>query len=354
MMQVNLGAAAVERQSPEAYRGAMARGSFPILFITATRIGDAVLSSGLIKRLADEIPNARFTVVAGPAAAPLFSQIPALDEVIVFAKAKDGSHWFDLWRQVRKRRWGLVVDMRGSGISRFLSTRRRAIHRKTLGEPVHKVVEAARTLRVEDTEAAPYIFTYAEVEAYAGDLTAGAGPILAIAPAANWVGKAWPLERFSRVAMRLLGTEGPLKGGRLMVLGGRDDAKLAHQLKDVVPRNRFIDLAGKVDLVTSYACLKRARLFIGNDSGTMHLAAAAGAPTLGLFGPSDERLYAPWGEHARVVRGGRSLEQIRAVDPHLNQALCHMMDLSVDRVVEAARALIAETEAGGPEQKSAK
>ena len=61
--------------------------SFPILFITATRIGDAVLSSGLIKRLADEIPNARFTVVAGPAAAPLFAEVPNLDRVIVFAKA---------------------------------------------------------------------------------------------------------------------------------------------------------------------------------------------------------------------------------------------------------------------------
>jgi hypothetical protein len=54
----------------------MAHGSFPILFITATRIGDAVLSSGLIKRLLDEIPNARFTIVAGKAAAPLFAEVP--------------------------------------------------------------------------------------------------------------------------------------------------------------------------------------------------------------------------------------------------------------------------------------
>ena len=51
---------------------------FPILFITATRIGDAVLSSGLIKRLSDEIPNARFTIVAGPDAAPLFAHVPNL------------------------------------------------------------------------------------------------------------------------------------------------------------------------------------------------------------------------------------------------------------------------------------
>ena len=318
--------------------------SFPILFITATRIGDAVLSSGLIKRLADEIPNARFTVVAGPAAAPLFAEVPNLDRVIVFAKAKDGSHWLDLWRQVRGTRWGLVVDLRGSALARFVSTRRRAIQRKVPGPAVHKVMEAARTLRIEDEPAAPYLFTSPEIEAYARELTAGTGPILAVAPAANWVGKTWPLERFSQIAMRLLGPHGAMDGGRLMVLGGPDDRKLTRGLQDIAPRNRFINLTGGVDLLTAFACLKHARLFIGNDSGTMHLAAAAGVPTLGLFGPSDERLYAPWGPDARVVRGPRDFEQVRAVDPGFAQELCHMMDLSVETVARAAKELLAATE----------
>ena len=318
--------------------------SFPILFITATRIGDAVLSSGLIKRLADEIPNARFTVVAGPVAAPLFAEVPNLDRVIVFAKAKDGSHWFDLWRQVRGTRWGLVVDLRGSALARFVSTKRRAVQRKVAGPPVHKVMEAARTLRIEDEPAPPHLFTSPDIEAFASELTRGSGPILAVAPAANWVGKTWPRERFSQVAMRLLGTHGPMAGGRLMVLGGPDDRKLAWGLKDVAPRNRFIDLTGGVDVLTAFACLRHARLFIGNDSGTMHLAAAAGTPTLGLFGPSDERLYAPWGANTRVVRGPRDFEQIRAVDPGFAQELCHMMDLSVERVGKAAKELLAATE----------
>lgn len=327
------------------------RGYFPILFITSTNIGDAVLSSGLIKRLADEIPNARFTIVAGPRAAPLFAYVPRLQEIIVLAKSKDGSHWFDLWRRVRKRRWGLVVDMRGSAVSRLISSKRRAIHRPTRGQALHKVVEAARTLKIEDDPAAPYIFTSQAIEAYADELTAGTGPILAIAPAANWVGKTWPLERFSRVAMRLLGRDGPLKGGRLMLLGGPEDRKAAEGLKDVVARSRLIDLTGRVDLVTAYACLKRARLFIGNDSGTMHLAAAAGVPTLGLFGPSDDRLYAPWGVDSRVVRGGRSLDELRRVDPTFSQAVCHMMDLSVERVFEAARKLLVATEPPAPPQR---
>jgi len=318
---------------------------FPILFITATRIGDAVLSSGLIKRLGDEIPDATFTIVAGPLAAPLFTEVPTLEELIVLAKSKDGSHWFDLWRKVRRRRWGLVVDMRGSGISRFLSAKRRAVFHRPSGAPMHKVLEAARTLRIEDEPAEPHIFTSAAIEAYADELTAGEGPILALAPAANWVGKTWPLERFSRVAIRLLRDSGaPLEGGRLMVLGGREEANLARDLKEIVARGKLIDLAGKVDLLTAFACLKRARLFIGNDSGAMHLAAAAGIPTLGLFGPSDERRYGPWGAEARVVRGPRSFEQIRAADPKLNQALCHMMDLTVDTVLHAAEALLADTE----------
>jgi ADP-heptose:LPS heptosyltransferase len=319
------------------------RGSFPILFITATRIGDAVLSSGLIKRLADEIPNAHFTIVAGPIAAPLFRDVPNLDAIIPFEKNKSGGHWFALWRQVRERKWGLVVDLRGSAISRFLSTKRRAIRRKG-GLPTHKVLEAARILKIEDEPAPPFLFTSPETDALAAALVAGKGPILAIAPAANWVGKTWPLERFSRIAMRLLGPDGALAGGRLMLLGGPEDQKLTQGFRDVVGRDRIIDLVGKVDLLTAYAALKHVRLFIGADSGTMHLAAAAGAPTLGLFGPSDETLYAPWGPKARVVRGPRSFEQIRDIDPGFQQALCHMMDLSVDTVAQAAADLLADTE----------
>ena len=316
--------------------------AFPILFITATRIGDAVLSSGLIKRLADEIPQARFTVVAGPHAAPLFAHVPGLARVIEFEKAKSGAHWFELWRKVRHTRWGLIVDLRGSGIARFLSTRRRAIRRKS-PSPIHKVMEAARTLRIEDEPAAPHLYTSPEIEAHAEALTAGPGPILALAPAANWVGKTWPAERFSQLANRLLRDDGAMAGGRLMVLGGPGDETLARSLRDVA-QHRFIDLAGKVDLLTAFACLKRARLFIGNDSGAMHLAAASDCPTLGLFGPSDERLYAPWGENAQVVRGPRGFEQIRAVDPGFTQELCHMMDLTVEQVTATAIDLFNATE----------
>ena len=293
-----------------------------------------------------EIPNARFTIAAGPLALPLFRDTPGLDRLIAVEKQANGLHWLSLWGQVRNTRWGLVLDMRGSGLARFVRARKRAVRRPLPPgtPPMHKVLEAARVLRVEDDPPAPHLHTSEATELAAERLLGpGAGPILAMAPAANWVGKTWAPEHFAVVAADLLGERGPLKGGRLLLLGGEDDRFAAEAARRVVPRGRTIDLVGRADPLTAYAALKRARLFIGNDSGVMHMAAAAGAPTLGLFGPSDDRLYAPWGPAAMALRGPRSFEQHKAIDPALNQAVNHMRDLPVDWVKAAARELIART-----------
>ncbi|MEJ2815767.1 glycosyltransferase family 9 protein [Caulobacter sp. CCG-8] len=327
----------------------MTQRAFPILFITATRIGDAVLSSGLIRFLADQIPNARFTIVSGPLAAPLFAHVPGLDRVIVMEKGKGKGHWFKLWNQVRHKKWGLVVDLRGSGTALFLRREKRAIWKKS-PDILHKVIDAARVLKLEGDPPAPHLYITPEVQALADQLLATRrgepeGPILAVGPASNWVGKIWPIERFAQTAQQLLGPGGPLEGGRLMILGGPGDERMVEELRMASARGRYIDLTGKVDLLTAYAALKRADLFIGNDSGLMHIAAAAGIPTIGLFGPSDERRYGPWGPWTKAVRGPRSFEQFLAVDPDLSQAIRHMSDLPVTTVVKAAKALLAEVKA---------
>lgn len=321
----------------------MTQGFFPILFILPRGLTDAVLASGLIARLHHEIPHARFTLVADAASAPLLVDTPGLEEVIVQDGTGFGA-WLPLWRSARRRRWGLVADLRGSSLHRVLNTRRRAILRPSRYAN-HRLVELAAALKLEDEPPAPHIFLAPETRAEAAAITAGDGPILALAPGADWVGKAWPAERYAQLAIRLLGAGGPLAGGRLMVLGGPQDVALAHALRHVTPKDRFIDLVGKADLLTAQACLAHARLFVGNEGGLTQMAAAAGAPTLALFGPSDEALISPWGEAARVVRGPRSFEQIRQQDPGLNQTLCHMMDLTLDTVVQAAYDLLAQTEA---------
>ena len=191
----------------------MAPRRFPILFITSSRLGDAVLSSGLIKALVEQVDGARFTIAASAlTAAPLFEHVPGLDRVIVMEKRPLSAHWYGLWSEVRNSHWGLIVDTRGSRISGLLRRSRRAVH-KPGGEPVHKVIEAARLLRLETSPPAPHLYLSDTERARADALTAGDGPILAIAPAANWIGKMWPTEHFAQVARTPAG-QGRRNGGR--------------------------------------------------------------------------------------------------------------------------------------------
>ena len=210
------------------------------------------------------------------------------------------------------------------------------------------MVQAARLLRLEEAPPAPHVFTSEATARRGRELVGEGGPVLALAPAGPWIGRIWPIERYARVASRLL-SEGPLAGGRLVIVGAPEDGKAADTLRRTIPKDRWIDLTREPDPLVVHACLSRARLFIGGASPLTHLAAAAGAPTLGLYGPDDEAVEGPWGPSARTIRGPRTLAAIRTTDPHLDQPVCHMLDLSVEAVLAAATRLLDETPS--PRQK---
>lgn len=310
-----------------------------ILFITSNRIGDAILSSGLLAWLVDTYRSADFTVVAGPAAAPLFAGMPRLERLIAFTKLPWAGHWRSLWAQCVKTRWDLVVDLRGSALSWMVLTRQRAVKRPHLTQE-HRVVQLARVLRLA-VPPDPRIWCGDANWLAADNIAPGAGPYLAIGPIANWAGKQWPPDRFAELCKRLTGSDGPLPGARILVLGGPDEVAAAQPVLRAIPGQQRVDLVGRLDLLTAFACLRKAALYVGNDSGLMHLAAAADIPTLGLFGPSKEIHYAPWGAKAMAVRGDQSFEDIVGAPGYDNRSgQCHMSSLSVDRVERAALELL--------------
>jgi ADP-heptose:LPS heptosyltransferase len=319
----------------------MAATTFPVLFIAPRDLREAVLSSGLLKKLHDEAPNPKFTIVANHRVAPLYAEMPKVEQLVVTERARSGRRWFGPLGPFRARRWALVVDLPAGVIAGRLRPRGKALRRSGT-EPAHKLIEAARLMRLDDEPPPPFIFTSAATEARADALIAGDGPILAIAPATDWIGKAWPPERFGEVARRLLSPTGPLAGGRLMILGEKSDVPEVDPVRGGAPRDATIDLVGKIDLLTAAAVLRRARLFLGSDNVFSQLAAAAGIPTLALFGPSDDRIWRPWGADVRVIRGARSLEEIRRIDPALSAQVRHMVDLSADSVVATAETLLEE------------
>ncbi len=272
-----------------------------LLFVTATRIGDAVLSTGLLGHLVARYPGARITIAAGPAAAPLFAAVPGLEQVIVVEKQPLSLHWLKLYARVAGTLWDLVVDLRGSAISYLLFARERRRMVGKGGTDEHRVEQLARVLQLAPPPA-PRLWTLPEHERAASALAPPGGPILAIGPAANWRGKEWRAGRFAELALRLTAPTGILPGARVAVMAAAHEREAAAPLLEALPAERRLDLVGKADLLTAAAVLRRAALFIGNDTGLMHIAAAVGAPTLGLFGPTQAAQYAPWGARTAVAQ----------------------------------------------------
>ena len=313
-------------------------GRFPILYVAEADAEDAVLSSGALAHLVEAIPHATFTIVGSPASAPLFADTPRLERLIVLDR--DGRwDWIALWNQVRETNWGLVVDMRGSTLSGKLRRQKRAVKSKTLPD-VHLVEQAARVLQLDEIPA-PKLFVGRDAQEAADALIPqGDGPILAIGPGVDWIGKRWPADRYAKVALSLLGEDGPLAGGRLMIVGEEADRDAAHSIRFAVKRERVIELQGRLTRLQTVAALSRADFYIGGDSLWTQLAVAAGVPAVGVFGPSDETLRRPWTGVA--VRGPRSLQEFVDLDPRLNQHIQHMMDLPYERVLKASKKLLAQ------------
>ena len=298
-----------------------------ILFVTATRIGDAVLSTALLGHLLRTHPEARITLACGPAAAGVFARMPGLERLIVLEKRPLSLHWPRLWAQVAFTRWDLVVDLRASALAWMVPARRRAVG-KGGRRPGHRLTHIGEVLGLSPPPL-PVAWTAPEDEARAAELLPG-GPWLVLGPTANWIEKVWPAERFIAAAAALTGPGGALGGARVAVLGGPGAAERAMALPVLSALPGAVDLVGRLSLPEAAAVLRRAALFLGNDSGLMHLAAAAGAPVIGLFGQSDAREYGPAGPRAVAVSADG--EPFRTT----------MSALPVERVATAAERLLSQ------------
>jgi ADP-heptose:LPS heptosyltransferase len=186
----------------------------------------------------------------------------------------------------------------------------------------HKTIQLAQVLRLKVAPMPVAWFSDEDVARASTFLPPGQPPIIVLAPTANWAPKIWPADRFAALFQRLAATNMENAVPAVIAGPGEMEAAMAKPLLQALPN--AIDLMGRLTLPEIAAFLSRSSLFVGNDSGLMHLAAAAGAPTLGLFGPTNASEYGPSGDRARALVGlGREMETI-----------------SVDAAVEAAARLL--------------
>jgi heptosyltransferase-1 len=165
----------------------------------------------------------------------------------------------------------------------------------------------------------------------------GAGDFAILNPGAGWGAKRWPAERYGRVARQLkeFGLGAILNYGP----GEEDLAREAEGASEGAAR------AMKCSISELIALTRRARLFIGGDTGPMHLAAALQVPVVAIFGPTDPARNGPYGTRSVVLRNPASpTTHARRAEPDEG-----LLEISTEAVVDGARRLLAEGNSGGQE-----
>jgi heptosyltransferase-2 len=165
--------------------------------------------------------------------------------------------------------------------------------------------------------------------------SAARGQLVAFGPGAGWEFRCWPAASFAELGARLQREH----SCSVILIGGASDTDRCRSIAAKLNGSMTIDAAGLLTLRETAAVLKRCVAFVGNDSGPLHIAAAAGVPVVGLYGPGVYQRFRPWGGRSEMVRLGLPCspcpEQCLYDRPYC------MEDIAVD-AVEAALCRVVE------------
>jgi heptosyltransferase-1 len=157
----------------------------------------------------------------------------------------------------------------------------------------------------------------------------GISDFVILNPGAGWGAKRWPADRYGEVAGKLAS-----EGLRSIVNYGPGEESLA---REVETASAGAAAGMKCSITELIALTRRARLFVGGDTGPMHLAAALGIPVAAMFGPTDPARNGPYGTHSIVLRSpASSTSHVRRSQPDEG-----LLEITTGAVVAAARELLA-------------
>jgi predicted lipopolysaccharide heptosyltransferase III len=326
-----------------------------ILIIKLRYIGDVLLATPTVRAIKAARPDVRVTMMVNRGTEDVLSGNPDLDEIVVLDKGSLAAQW-QLIAGLRRQRFDTVIDLTDGDRSAFLSwisgaavrlgfndeDRWRGRCYTQVVQPVpgvrHRIdrdLAALKPLGIHASEKPPRLWLTGEDEARADQLLDRLGirgdrPVIIIQPGARYWFKAWPYERFAELADRLASDY----GCQVLIGGSREEEALAQRIHEAA-KSRPISMAGLATLKQFAAIAKRAALFVGNDSGAMHIAAAVGTPMVALFGPSNPDEWGPRGDRVKVLYKG--LDCRACFHPTCEQGeLNCMKQISVGEVVTAA------------------
>jgi lipopolysaccharide heptosyltransferase I len=342
-----------------------------ILIVKLGAVGDVVHALYPLRALRRAFPDARIAWAVEDKSADVLAGQPDVDEVMVFPRRTAKGPWKALAtfltfaRALRAFRPDVAIDLQTlfkSGLLTFLSGARtrigfrkwregnflftnvRVAARPEEKHAVEKYLALLRPLGIEPDRAigAPTgadpvhlvasVEQGARVDAFLATLPAGP-PVVAVNPGASWATKRWPASRYGEVARAL--ADDP--GATIVVLWGPGELAMAEAVRAAAGDRAF--LAPETSLRELAHLLAHCALYVGGDTGPMHVAAAMGTAAVALFGPSDPARVGPWGVPSRIV------EPLGFGCLHCWKRACRrrcLEAIDAPTVTRAARSLLAE------------
>lgn len=283
-----------------------------ILVFSFSHIGDAVLSTAVIPSLREHLPGAGISILVGPKAQEVFQGDARIKDVIVYDNRGVHAGYrgkIKLIAELKQRKFDLVIDLRDSLWSRFIggtrwgaSLRRRTDPGYKNSHAVSRYLDILRSHGLNSESASPEFYLSDSEKQMAVDFLSRNGVresdlLVGVHPGGGWSYKLWSVERFAALCDALQKKH----GAKVLVFAGPGEDELLDQMADMM-RSPVI-LTRHIGLRETAALIQRCRLYIGNDTGPMHIAAAVGTRVIAIFGPTDARRSGPYGsEHVVVAR----------------------------------------------------
>ncbi|WP_422923900.1 glycosyltransferase family 9 protein [Singulisphaera sp. PoT] len=299
-----------------------------ICIIKPSALGDVVHALPVLNALRSRWPTARLSWVVNRGLTGLVEGHPDLDEVIPFDREQlrptpgGIAVTARFLAGLRKRRFDLTVDLQGllrtgimtaatgapvrigladarEGATRFythrVSTEPDAVH------AVDRLLAVSEALGAE-TDEPRFVVAATEADRLWARLTLASvpGPRLVLNLGARWLTKRWPPEHFAAIGRKAVDE----LGAGLIVVGAPEDRPLIETLRAGLGPRPFLDLCGRTTLPQLAAVAAESDVFLSNDTGPLHLAAAAGAKVVGIYTCTSPEKTGPYGPRATAIQTG--------------------------------------------------
>ena len=339
-----------------------------ILIVRTDRIGDVVLSTPAITAVRKAFPQAYIVAMVSPETQEIVRGNPHLNEIILYDKKtrhKSFLKTLDFAMRLKEKKFDMAFILHSTvrinlvcflaGIARRVGYARGKMdflltdkleYKKRLGEK-HEAEYSLDVLRHVGIKAemSPLVMVAKKkdeenVDRLLRETELGAEKFIVVHPGASDVSKMWPKEKFAGLADILIDRFGV----RVVFVSSAEQAKIGEEARRLM-KNKPVSLCGQTSLGELAALLKRASLFVSNDSGPVHIACAVGTSVISIFSRNKKGLsptrWAPLGKKTRVVH--KDVGCTECLAHNCKKAFLCINSVSVEEIVEKASELLKYT-----------